>query len=149
MSRASPASRQVIEPRRGHERHRLFDRRKDRIRVVLVVRTMLKRTTNAARDTGRHGESCRAWGGRSCYLMVFLKLPILALLGIVWWAIRQTPEEAEQPGDERRPQGPSSPAASAARRRAAAPAARPARRPAPPVAAARAHDRRTRPPLEH
>jgi len=26
------------------------------------------------------------------YLMVFLKLPILALLGIVWWAIRQTPE---------------------------------------------------------
>ena len=32
------------------------------------------------------------------YLMVFLKLPILALLGIVWWAIRQTPEEAEQPG---------------------------------------------------
>lgn len=26
------------------------------------------------------------------YLMVFLKLPILALLGIVWWAARQTPE---------------------------------------------------------
>jgi hypothetical protein len=33
------------------------------------------------------------------YLMVFLKLPIIALLTIVWWAIKQTPEEAEQPGD--------------------------------------------------
>ncbi len=31
------------------------------------------------------------------YLMLFLKLPILALLGIVWWAIRQAPEPHEQP----------------------------------------------------
>jgi hypothetical protein len=31
------------------------------------------------------------------YLMVFLKLPILALLYLVWWAIHQTPE---QPGGE-------------------------------------------------
>ncbi len=33
------------------------------------------------------------------YLMVFLKLPIAALLWIVWWAIRQEPEPADQPGD--------------------------------------------------
>jgi hypothetical protein len=26
--------------------------------------------------------------------MLFLKLPILALLGIVWWAARQTPDPA-------------------------------------------------------
>jgi hypothetical protein len=32
-------------------------------------------------------------------MMVFLKLPILALLWIVWWAIRATPEPADQ-GDE-------------------------------------------------
>ena len=31
------------------------------------------------------------------YLMVFLKLPILALLGIVWWAVRQQPDPHEQP----------------------------------------------------
>jgi hypothetical protein len=30
------------------------------------------------------------------YLMLFLKLPILALLGIVWWAIRQSPDPYEQ-----------------------------------------------------
>ena len=52
------------------------------------------------------------------YLMVILKIPIALLLYIVWWAIKQTPEEAEQPpsGDggsrrplhprERRPRGP-------------------------------------------
>jgi hypothetical protein len=35
------------------------------------------------------------------YLMLFLKLPILALLGIVWWAIRQAPDPYEQPsGDD-------------------------------------------------
>lgn len=33
------------------------------------------------------------------YLMVFLKLPIAALLWIVWWAIHQVPEEADQGGD--------------------------------------------------
>jgi hypothetical protein len=34
------------------------------------------------------------------YLMVFLKLPILGLLGIVWWAIRQQPELPEQPAQD-------------------------------------------------
>jgi hypothetical protein len=29
------------------------------------------------------------------FMMVVLKLPILALFGIVWWAIKQKPEEAE------------------------------------------------------
>jgi hypothetical protein len=33
------------------------------------------------------------------YMMVFLKLPIVALLWIVWWAIRQEPQPADQPGD--------------------------------------------------
>jgi hypothetical protein len=32
------------------------------------------------------------------YLFVFLKLPIAALCWIVWWAVHQTPDEAEQPG---------------------------------------------------
>jgi hypothetical protein len=27
------------------------------------------------------------------YLMLILKIPIAALLGIVWWAIRSTPEQ--------------------------------------------------------
>jgi hypothetical protein len=35
------------------------------------------------------------------YLMVFLKLPIVALLGIVWWAVRQEPDPLESPsGDD-------------------------------------------------
>jgi len=33
------------------------------------------------------------------YLMVFLKLPILALLGIVWWAVRAEPESQPSDGD--------------------------------------------------
>ena len=33
------------------------------------------------------------------YLMVFLKLPIVALLWIVWWAIHAEPEPAEGRGD--------------------------------------------------
>jgi hypothetical protein len=34
------------------------------------------------------------------YLMVFLKLPILALLTIVYWAIKATPDPAEQTGGD-------------------------------------------------
>ena len=34
------------------------------------------------------------------YLMLGLKLPILALLGIVWWAVRSAPDESDQPGDD-------------------------------------------------
>jgi hypothetical protein len=41
------------------------------------------------------------------YLMLVLKIPILALLGIVWWAVRSTPEDAEErtdgDGGQRRP----------------------------------------------
>ena len=33
------------------------------------------------------------------YLMLVLKLPILALLWIVWWAVRSTPDEEELPSD--------------------------------------------------
>jgi len=31
------------------------------------------------------------------YLMVILKIPIVLLLYIVWWAVKQAPDEAEQP----------------------------------------------------
>jgi hypothetical protein len=34
------------------------------------------------------------------WLMVVLKVPIIALLSIVWWAIKQEPEPAEEPGGE-------------------------------------------------
>jgi len=34
------------------------------------------------------------------YLMLVLKIPILALLGIVWWAVRSTPDDAEQHTDD-------------------------------------------------
>jgi hypothetical protein len=47
------------------------------------------------------------------YLMLVLKLPILALLWIVWWAVRSTPDEEEQPSDGdggiRRPRHPRRP----------------------------------------
>ena len=32
------------------------------------------------------------------FLFVGLKVPLLALCWLVWWAIRQTPDEDEQPG---------------------------------------------------
>ena len=31
------------------------------------------------------------------YLMVILKIPIALLFYIVWWAVKQTPDEVEQP----------------------------------------------------
>ena len=46
------------------------------------------------------------------YLMVGLKIPIAALLYIVWWAIHQTPETAEPEtgeGGSRRPRHPRPP----------------------------------------
>jgi hypothetical protein len=45
------------------------------------------------------------------YLMLFLKLPILGLLGIVWWAIRQEPEPADsgQDGGAKHPPHPRRP----------------------------------------
>jgi hypothetical protein len=36
------------------------------------------------------------WG--FVWLMLVLKIPIAMLLYLVWWAIKQTPDEAEQPG---------------------------------------------------
>jgi hypothetical protein len=32
------------------------------------------------------------------YLMVVLKIPIIGLLALVWWAIKQTPEPSESDG---------------------------------------------------
>jgi hypothetical protein len=46
------------------------------------------------------------------YLMIGLKIPIAALLYIVWWAIHQTPETAEPgvgDGGTRRPRHPRPP----------------------------------------
>jgi hypothetical protein len=43
------------------------------------------------------------------YLFVALKIPIVALGYIVWWAVHQEPETAEEPGDggsRRRPHPP-------------------------------------------
>jgi hypothetical protein len=34
------------------------------------------------------------------YLMIGLKIPIAALLYIVWWAIHQTPETEQLPGED-------------------------------------------------
>ena len=34
------------------------------------------------------------------YLMVILKIPIIALLWIVWWAVRAVPDPADQPGGD-------------------------------------------------
>jgi hypothetical protein len=34
------------------------------------------------------------------YLMVILKIPIVGLLWIVWWAVKQEPDPAEQPGGD-------------------------------------------------
>lgn len=42
------------------------------------------------------------------FLMVVLKLPIIALLGIVWWAIRATPDAQadDENGGTKRPDDP-------------------------------------------
>jgi hypothetical protein len=65
------------------------------------------------------------------YLMLFLKLPILALLGIVWWAVRQEPDPFEQPsggdGGIRHPPRPRRPSP-----RRPSPRRGPHRAPAPP-----------------
>jgi hypothetical protein len=46
-------------------------------------------------------------GWTMLYLFVFLKLPILAAVWIVWWAVHQEPDPAEGPdgggGDRSRP----------------------------------------------
>lgn len=78
--------------------------------------------------------------------MFALKVPILALLGLVWWAVRQTPDYAEDDasgggGAKDRPHPPRRP-----RRRPRGPHGDPAPLPGPPrirtVARARALDRR-------
>jgi hypothetical protein len=43
------------------------------------------------------------------FMMVVLKLPILALFGIVWWAVRQKPEEADDASGNGGSPKPSSP----------------------------------------
>jgi hypothetical protein len=38
------------------------------------------------------------WG--FLWIMLALKIPLAALIYIVWWAIKQEPEEAESPGGD-------------------------------------------------
>jgi hypothetical protein len=40
------------------------------------------------------------------YLFVFLKLPILAACGIIWWAVRQEPDTDQAPSDGGTPRRP-------------------------------------------
>ena len=69
------------------------------------------------------------------FLFVALKVPLLALCWLVWWAIQQEPEERGAAGRGRRRQ-----AAPASARAAPAPPRRgPHGDPAPLAAAARAH----------
>src|SRR3954468_17260577 len=55
--------------------------------------------------------ACRRTVSWTCvYLMVGLKIPIAALLYLVWWAIHQTPEVAEpRPGEDGGPRKPRHP----------------------------------------
>jgi hypothetical protein len=46
------------------------------------------------------------------FLFVALKVPLIALCWLVWWAVRQVPEEEEQPGGDggaKRPPQPHAP----------------------------------------
>jgi hypothetical protein len=78
------------------------------------------------------------------YMMLVLKLPIVALLWVVWWAVRATPEvDVEDEGDggmRRSPHGPRPPRTPKPRRgpHADPPPAAPAR-----VRSVVAHDRDT------
>jgi hypothetical protein len=45
-------------------------------------------------------------GWTMLYLFVFLKLPILAACGIIWWAVRQGTEPEEAPTDGGSPRRP-------------------------------------------
>jgi hypothetical protein len=42
-------------------------------------------------------------------MMVILKIPIIALLTLVWWAVKQEPEPAEGDSEERLRRGPDHP----------------------------------------
>jgi hypothetical protein len=37
------------------------------------------------------------------YMVVILKIPMVAALWLVWWAIKQEPEPEEAPGEDRGP----------------------------------------------
>lgn len=43
------------------------------------------------------------------YMLVVLKIPVIALLALVWWAVRQEPEPAEGDPRERLRRGPDHP----------------------------------------
>ena len=75
------------------------------------------------------------------YLFVGLKIPILLAGWIVWWAVKQAPDPAEDAGGDRAPVAPSPSAAEAA---ACAPP-RAARGACPVTAVARAPRDRPRP----
>ena len=64
------------------------------------------------RRAGPNGYSARmGWG--FVWIMFVLKIPLIALLWLVWWAVQQTDAEMEQPrdgdGSDRHPHGGSRP----------------------------------------
>jgi hypothetical protein len=57
----------------------------------------------------RAGYDPRSVGWALFYMMVILKIPIIALLWLVWWAVKQEPEPAEGESRERIRRGPEHP----------------------------------------
>jgi hypothetical protein len=55
------------------------------------------------------GYDLRSVGWALFYMMVILKIPIIALLWLVWWAVKQEPEPAEGESRERIRRGPEHP----------------------------------------
>src|SRR4051794_25006839 len=64
--------------------------------ALLLAAFRRDRTLVRARPGGE-GEHRRRMGWTFVSLMLILKIPIAALLGIVWWAIRSTPETQSEP----------------------------------------------------
>ena len=71
------------------------------------------------------------------FLFVALKVPLIALCWLVWWAIHQVDDPARADGGDGGSQAPPAPARAAP----APPAPRPARRPGAAAPAARPHRR--------
>ena len=55
------------------------------------------------------GYDPRCVGWALFYMMVILKIPIIALLYLVWWAVKQEPEPAEGDSEEIVRRGPDHP----------------------------------------
>src|SRR5689334_9548661 len=82
-----------------------------RRKVARARPTVGRGTVGGCRPPGG-GVPCRKVSWTFVYLMVALKIPIAALLYLVWWAIHQTPETTENgsgDGGTKRPRHPRPP----------------------------------------